>query len=451
MKRLIYTVLCFLTLLTLAATPDKVRLISIGLDYANSPSEDMLLYGTVNDASAMSAALGNIMQAKGVEFESIMMLQEGKGDYFVEITVSAKDDLRALVDDVEEILVSLNPDSEDATEYELDDETYLIRDRIADAGTLDALYDEIASFDAGDGSVDFDFFDIKDTPLYPSADNILTQILLSSDLDYDDLLVVYYSGHGGSEDAFTRFSMGELLKPYVEDGRITAEQRDAVLKLDVIITDCVMDTLIRLDVDEETILDIAEKMDNSTDTYKTGVLATAYTYDNYYADCTSLEMYMLYVTLSFLKCDSVLILDSCYSGFAADNLIEYLDASEYDHAVNIEVMSASTKEETSEEYGVELDNGDYDDHGAFTLAVLSKLGWELSAEKTTTITVPFYTIDSDGSVVDIGIDREVNGYTAFIPSRQTASEFFASVIADWDAEAQHPVAGESEYLLYFIP
>lgn len=451
MKRLIYTVLCFLTLLSLMATPDKVRLISIGLDYANSPSEEMLLYGTLNDAYQMTAALGNVMEAKGVEFESVLMIQEGKGDYYVEITVSSKNNLRALVDEVEDILLSLNPDSEDAVEYELDDETYLIRDRLSDAEILDALYDALAEVDAGEGSVEFDFFDIKDTPLYPSADNILNEILLSSDLDYDDLLVVYYSGHGGSENAFTRLSMEKILKPYLEDGRITSEEMEAVLKLDVIITDCVMDTLIRLDVDEDTILDIAEKMDSSEDTYKTGVLATAYTYDNYYADSSSLEMYMLYVALSFLKCDSVLILDSCFSGFASDNLSDYLEDSEYDHAVNIEVMSASTKEETSEEYGVELDSGDYEDHGAFTLAVLTKLGWKLSAEETTTITVPFYTIDDDGSVVDITVEKKVNGYTAFIPERQTASEFFQSVMADWDEEGQHPTAGESSYLLYFIP
>lgn len=451
MKRLIYTVICLLTLLSLTATPDRVRMISIGLDYANSPSEEMLLYGTLNDAYQMTAAVQNVMEAKGVEFESILMIQEGKGDYYVEITVTAEKNLRALVDEVEEILISLNPDSTDAMEYELDEKTYLIRDRVADAEILDALYDELAAVECGDGSVDFDFFDIKDTPLYPSADNILNEILLSSDLDYDDLLIVYYSGHGGSENAFTRLSMEELLKPYVDDGRITEKQRDTVLGLDVIITDCVMDALIRLDVDEDTILDIAEKMDSSSDTYKTGVLATAYTYDNYYADCTSLEMYMLYVALSFLKCDSVLILDSCFSGFASDNLSDYLEDSDYDHAVNIEVMSASTKEETSEEYGVELDNGDYEDHGAFTLAVLSKLGWKLSTEESTTITVPFYTIDDDGSVVDIGIEKEVNGYTAFIPERQTASEFFQSVMADWDEEGQHPQAGESSYLLYFIP
>ncbi len=451
MKRFIYTLLCLLSLLFLSASPDRVRMITIGLDYANSPSEDMLLYGTMNDAYEMSAALQNIMEAKEVEFESVMMIQEGKGDYYIEITVSAGENLSSLLDEVEEILLRLNPDSDDLMEYRLDDETYLIRDRTADASVLDALYEELALLDPGDGYVDFDFFDIKDTPLYPSADNIINEILLSSDLDYDDLLIVYYSGHGGSENAFTPTSMDWILKRYIADGTITEKQRDAVLDLPVIIIDSVMDTLFGLGVDEDTILSVGEAMEKSSDYYKTGVLATAYTWDNYYSDCSSLEMYMLYVSLSFLKCDCVLIIDACYSGYAADNLSEYLDESEYDHAVNIEVMSASTKDETSEEYSIELEDGEYEEHGAFTLKVLSKLGWIHSGEMTTTIKVPFYTIESDGSVVCEESEKEVNGYTSVIPERQTASDFFLSVTSDWNEEEQHPVNGESTYLLYFIP
>ncbi len=444
MKRLLSVILCVLLSVSLFSSPDKVRMISIGIDYTNSPDEEMILYGTINDAVEMTAAVQNVMEAKGVEFESILMLQEGEGDYYIEVTIPREE----LLVPVEEILLSLNTDSDDAMEYELDDGVWLVTDRVRDAETLDALYERITALDE---DIWFDFFDIKDTPTYPSDENIINEILLSSDLDYDDLLIVYYSGHGGSEDAFTSSDMSKLLVPYLKDRRLTEKEVNSVLDLNTITESTVMDRLGAFDVDEDTISDILDSMEKSTESYKTGVLATAYTWDNYYSDCSSLEMYVLYTALSFLKCDSVLIIDACYSGYAADNLSDYIDESDYDHAINIEVMSASSMDETSEEYAIELENGDWESHGAFTLEVLSHLGWEHSSEKTTQIEVPFYIIDDDGDVVDIKNEREVAGYTSFIPQRQTASEFFSSLLENWDNSEQHPQDGESTYLLYFIP
>ena len=454
MKKSVFSLIClFFSVLVLSASPDRVRMISIGLDYANSPAADeMMLYGTTNDAYQMAAAVKNVMEAKGVEFENIMMVQEGSGDYYIEITVYSPSDVMSLVGDVENILIRLNPDSTEGMEYELDANTYFIRDRVTEAEALNDIYDALSDLDTGDGDVYFDFFDIKDTPTYPSADNILSQILLCSDLDYDDLLIVYYSGHGGSENAFTVLDMEALLQPFVDDGRLTEREKNAVLDLDVIIYSTVVDRLISLDVDTDTIYEVGEAMDDSSENYKTGVLATAYTAENYYSDCSSLEMYMVFAALSYLKCDSVLILDACYSGYAADNLSEYIDEADYGHAVNVAVMSASSMDEESEEYAVENEDGEYESHGAFTLQVLYHLGWELSSTETTTLMVPFYTIDSYGSVTDIGIEKDVNGYTYFIPERQTASEFFSSVMEDWDAsDGQHPQSGESNYILYFIP
>lgn len=444
MKKLLSVILCVFLSVSLFCAPDRVRMISIGLDYTNTSEEEMILSGTINDALEMTAAVQNVMEAKGVEFESILMLQEGEGDYYIEITVPEED----LLVPVEEILLNLNTDSSDGMEYELEGGGWLIRDRVKDAETLDAIYEAVTALDS---DILFDFFDIKDTPTYPSADNIINQILLSSDLDYDDLLVVYYSGHGGSENAFTSSDMSKLLIPFVKRGKLNNDEVNAVLDLDTIIEGTVMDRLASFDVDEDTILDIVDAMEKSEDYYKTGVLATAYTYDSYYTDSSSLEMYMLYTALSFLKCDSVLIMDACFSGYAADNLSDYLDESDYDHAINIEVMSASSMDETSEEYAIDNEDGDWEYHGAFTLEVLYHLGWEHSTLRKTEIEVPFYTIDEDGDVVDIGTEREVGGYTSFIPERQTASEFFASVIEDWDCSYQHPQDGESTYLLYFIP
>ena len=451
MKRVFLSVVCILLAAVLFASPDRVRMISIGLDYNNSPDEEMVLYGTLNDAYQMTAAVQNVMEAKGVEFENVMMIQEGKGDFYIEITVISEERLDELKSEVESILLTLNTDSVDAMVYPLDDDAVLITDRV----TVDILYDvyeAVAAIETGDDeAISFDFFDIKDTPTYPSADNVLNQILLCQDLDYDDLLIVYYSGHGGSENAFTNSDMENLLKPFVDDGRITEVEKDAVLDLNVILIGTVMDRLTSLGVDDETVVEIGEAMEESEDYYKTGVLATAYTYDNYWSDCTSLEMYMVYTALSYLKCDCVLILDSCFSGYAAEDLSEYFDESEYDHAINIEVMSASTNDEYSQEYAIDLDDGEWEMHGAFTSEVLSKLGWKLSSTETTDITVPFYTMASDGSVIDISTEKAVNGYTSFIPERQTATQFFASVVENWDAEDQHPQNGESTYLLYFIP
>lgn len=444
MKKLLSIFLCILLSVSLFAAPDKVRMISIGIDYTNSPKEDMVLYGTINDATEMAAAVENVMKAKGVEFESTLMLQEGEGDYYIEIIVPSED----LLTPVEDVLLTLNTDSFDTTEYKLDDDMWLIRDRVKDADTLYEIYVEVTALD---DDIWFDFFDIKDTPTYPSDENIINEVLLSSDLDYDDLLIVYYSGHGGSEDAFTSEDIAQLLMPFVKRGEITREEMDAVVDLDTITEETVLDRLAVFDVDELTLFDIADTMEMSSESYKTGILATAYTDENYYSDCSSLEMYMLYAALSFLKCDSVLIIDACYSGYAADNLSDYIDDSFFDHAVNIEVMSASSMDETSEEYAIEVGDDVWESHGAFTLEVLSHLGWEHSEEKTTEIEVPFYTIDDDGDVVDIRDKREVNGYTAFIPERQTASDFFSSLLENWDNAEQHPQDGESTYLLYFIP
>ncbi len=444
MKRIFSVFLCIFLSLSLFSSPDRVRMISIGLDYANSPDEDMILSGTINDATEMTAAVGNVMKAKGVQFESTMMLQEGAGDYYIEVIVPGGETLIS----VEEMLIKLNADSADAMEYGLEDGTWLIRDRVKDVDTLYALYEGIGTME---DVIFFDFFDIKDTPTYPSADNILNEILLSSDLDYDDLLIVYYSGHGGSEDAFTSYDMSSLLVPYLKSGKLTGDEVNAVLGLVTITEGTVMDRLCALNVDEDTIFDIVDDMGKSEDSYKTGILATAYTYDNYYTDNSSLEMYRLFEALSFLKCDCVLIIDACYSGYAADNLSDYFDESEYDHAVNIEVMSASSMDETSEEIAVDNEDGEWEYHGAFTLEVLRGLGWEHSTERTTLVEVPFYTIDEDGDVVDITSEREVGGYTVFIPQRQTASEFFYSLLENWDSIDQHPQDGESTYLLYFIP
>lgn len=114
-------------------------------------------------------------------------------------------------------------------EYELDDNTYLIRDRFSDIGALSNLFDALSELDTGDGDVTCSFFGIKDTPTYPSADNILNQILLCPDLDYDDLLIVYYSGHVGSENSFTMLDAESILLPFVKDGSITESQKEAVL------------------------------------------------------------------------------------------------------------------------------------------------------------------------------------------------------------------------------
>lgn len=449
MKKLITIVLCILLTLSLAAAPDKVRLISIGIDYLNTGEDDMVLDGTINDATEMAAAVQSVMEAKGVEFESVVMLQEGRGDYYVEITVHDEGKDLKLLNDVENVLITVNADSTDTTEYELGDDYYLVRDRM-DENTLEEVYSRLEDLTDWE-DVDFTYFDIKETPSYPSSDNVINEILLASDLDYDDLLIVYYSGHGGTYHGFTSFDMENLLMPYVRNGSLTRSEMNEVLDLDTIIEDTVMDRLASLGVEEETILKIIEDMEESEEYYPTGVLATAYTYDSYYSDCSSLEMYMLYASLSLLKCDSVLILDACFSGYASDNLSDYLDESDYDHAVNIEVMSASRDDETSVEYGYETEDGEWEYHGAFTYEVLSALGWEHSREKKTIIDVPFYTVDEDDSVVDIRSSREVNGYISFIPERQTADEFFSNVLDNWDIEDQHPQEGESSYLLYFIP
>lgn len=448
MKRLITVVLCILLAFSLFATPDKVRMISIGLDYSNSPEKEMILEGTLNDALEMTAAVQNVMEAKGVEFESVVMIQEGSGDYYVEITVYDNSKNLKLVNKVENVLISLNSDSSDAMEYNLGDGYYLVSDRM-DEETLEAVYAELEKV-TGWKNVDFKFFDIRETPSYPSNENILNEILLSSDLDYDDLLIVYYSGHGGSCNAFTNYDMENILLPYVRNGGLTRSEMEAVLDLDTLIEDTVMDKLASLDVEEETILAIAEDMENSDEYYKTGVLCTAYTLDSYYTDCSYLEMYMIYSALALLKCDSVLIMDACYSGYAADNLSDYLDESEYDHAINIEVMSASSDSETSDECAFETEDGEWEYHGAFTYEVLKALGWKHNTEKTTIVNVPYYTIE-DGSIVDVRMNYEISGYTSFIPPRQTADEFFNTVIENWDSESQHPQAGDSTYLLYFIP
>lgn len=452
MKRLLTVVLCILFALSLFASPDKVRMISIGIDYSNSPSsEDMALNGTINDATEMTAAIQNIMEAKGVEFESVLMLQEGSGDYYVEVEVLDKSKDLKLLKAVEEVFLTLNSDSMDTTEYLGDDGYHLVCDRM-DEETLGEVYDKLEALDNGKGNIDFHYFDIKDMPTYPSGDNVLNQIMLSTDLDYDDLLIVYYSGHGGSEKAFTNYDMENLLLPYVRNGGLSREEMNEVLDMLTLTENTVIDRLAYLGVEEETIYNILDDMEKSEEYYKTGTLATAYTLENYFTDCSTLEMYMVFTALSYLKCDCVLIIDSCFSGYAADNLSDYLDEDDYDHAVNIEVMSAATDDETSEEVAFETEDGEWECHGAFTYEVLRNLGWEHNTEEKTVIYAGTYEFNDDfSSVIDATYEREVSGYTRFIPERQTATDFFNKVLENWDMDEQHPQDGESTYLLYFIP
>lgn len=451
-KRFFSLILVLLLAINLFSNPGKVRMISIGIDYKNSDDESLALDGTLNDAYEMAAAFGSIMEAKGVDFEPVVMVQEGYADYICETVIASAKNSEKLLKSVRKAYSKTNKFSYDYAEYEREDGTIVVRDAIRDADKVDKLIERVESIKTKDGDrVDIRFFDIKETDLYPSSDNILNEVMRASDLEADDLLIIYFSGHGGEFNAFTYDDMDALLSSFVEEGKLTEDDKSAVLENEsCYITDRVLEQLCRLDVDSDVIMEVFDAMEASEDAYATGILSTAIGPDDIFASSGSLEMLELYVYLSLLKCDSVLILDACHSGYASIGLGEFIDQSEYDHAVNIEVLSSSASEEESSEVTIVTEDGEEENHGAFTAEILSHLGWAHSYINTTELIVPFYTAADDIIEVYDQIAL-VPGYLKRGPDRQTASDLYESVIADWADEEQSPIADNSAYLLYLIP
>ncbi len=452
-KRFYFIFILLLLSFNLSSAPGKVRMISIGIDYKNSDDESLSLDGTLNDAYEMASAFGSIMEAKGVEFEPVVMVQEGDADYIIETVIKADKNYEKLLKSVRKAYSKVSKNSYGYYEFERDDGSIVVRDSIRDMDKVDKLIDKVEAIKTKDGeTVDIRYFDIKDTYLYPTSENILNEVLRAEDLASDDLLIIYFSGHGGEFNAFTYDDMDKLLTSFIEEGKLTEFDKSIVLENEsCYITDRVLEELCRLDVDSDTIMEVYDRMEASEDSYATGILSTAISADDIFASSGSLEMLELYVYLSFLKCDSVLILDACHSGYASLGLSEFIDESDYDHAVNIAVISSSASEEESSEVTIETEDGYEENHGAFTAEILSHLGWVHSSVKTTELIVPFFTAAEDNGIEAYDQIAIVPGYLKTVPERQTASEFYEAVISDWSDNAQSPDADDSAYLLYLIP
>lgn len=452
-KRLLSLFILIVLAFNLSASPDKVRMISIGVDYKNSDDEELILDGTLNDAYEMVAAFSTIMKDKGVEFEPVIMVQEGSADYIAETVIDSEKNSLKLLKSVRKAYSKSNKFSDNYFEYVRDDGSIVVRDSLSDIDKVYDLIDRVEDIKTKDGDfVDIIYFDIKDTYLYPTSENIINEVIRASDLDYDDLLIIYFSGHGGEVNAFAYDDIDNLLTSFVMAGKITEEDKAAVLDNEsCYISDTVLEQLCRMDdVDEDVLLEIYDAMEASDDVYPTGVLSTAKSADDVFVSSGTLEMMELYLYLSYLKCDCVLILDACHSGYASIGIGDYIDESDYDHAVNIEVLSSSSTEEYSSETTIETDEGEYEQHGAFTAEILSHLGWVHSSKITTELVVPYFTAVDD--VIDVYDQTAlVSGYLKTLPKRQTASEFYESVIADWKDVEQSPEADDSNYLLYLIP
>ena len=133
-----------------------------------------------------------------------------------------------------------------------------------------------------------------------------------------------------------------------------------------------------------------------------------------------------------LLCPSVILLDCCYAGCAAEDF----DLSIMGHRrLNKSAVIAScTRQELSLMSHVRTEDGPYQAHSVFTVALLEQLGWVHSIEIKTTA----------GSLT-------AEGYVKKDPGRLTAAELGSRIRNSFLQERQHPVFERTDIPIFVIP
>lgn len=189
-------------------------------------------------------------------------------------------------------------------------------------------------------------------------------------------------------------------------------------------------------------------------------LATGYDSTSY----SKLGITDLLNALYSLKCRSIVILDSCYSGMLdpsnptipgnvagmtdpqngnyrndfSSSLMEIFGKPWYEMSKITVLASASAREVAADGSKVVLSDGTVETHGYFTTALLANLGWCHSKD-----TVSF--INSD--------EREitVNGYSVGYKGTLSMDDLYLSIMNKWDNRQQNPVLYSTIESVNIIP
>lgn len=133
-----------------------------------------------------------------------------------------------------------------------------------------------------------------------------------------------------------------------------------------------------------------------------------------------------------LPCPSLILLDCCYAGCAAKDF--ELSVLGKDKLNKSAVIASCTKEELSLMSHVRTEDGPYQAHSVFTVALLEQLGWVHSIDKKTTA----------GSLT-------AEGYVPKDPGRLTASELGQRIRNNVSRQTQHPVFERTDIPVFVIP
>ena len=432
----------------------SAEMIVIGMDYMNSTAAPSLT-GTINDAREMGAAFKMIMDEKGVPFEIKWLVQEGY-DVQMEVSVTSVSSLNTIVADLKQRIEDTVPTSIETVQTGLYDAkiTAFVQNQ-AKADELKADFE--ARYPGSPGLAKVKTMSLRDKPDYPSKENI-EKAIRETKLGHDDLLIIYYTGHGEKYDVLSRTSLVALLSKYSEAGMIDGAMVNAALAVEEYTEQLVCAALDAAGISNEAYSQFKNEIHNeiikSGD--RAGALITAPTArDPYYG---LLDMERLYDITADLDCKVVIITDACYSGFlAGDSFPDISFETAVAHFMNspkwpnVASMSASTNDETSKVTVVRNEEGTWQRHSMFTIEVLKRLGWVHTEQRFTYLQIPSYSIRDDGGYNTGTKVVEIPGYLARVPERQTAASFFDAIMADWMTTTQTPQNNTTVLEIYLIP
>lgn len=434
----------------------KARMVTIGMDYQNSAGAPTL-YGTVDDAYEMSAALKRIMEGKNIEIEMEYLIQEGY-DILFEVRCASPINNKTTVDNISTIISSVSPTPSSVSTYYDSDETCVVRaflDSVTTAETLKTSIKSVYPY-----YVTVQYTSVRNTGSYPSKANIVKAIENAKTLNENDLLIMYYTGHGETYNVIPNNELITILAPYVVNGSLSTLQYNYIMNLEIKDETEISNALYSFSTSlSETVRNeifVACKAYLAKHTNPKGALITAPYYSWEYYDLFDMER--VFSLLSELKCKVVFIIDACYSGFASSSTFSgvtmkkafssFMQPVDYP---NVVVMSASSPTETSKVSAVKTEEGDIQRHSMFTIKLLEEFNWKHSDARCSYLNVPFYSIDTDGSLSDGSEVKTVCGYISYLPQRATVSEIFNRIMSTWQGIEQTPQKNESGYEICLIP
>lgn len=447
---------CSCSIETMIQPRGRAKLVVIGLDYANSPGAPNLT-GTINDAREIAASFRSVFDAKDIPLDIVWLVQEGY-DVQMEVDVTSISAFEETLGQVQRKLEDYSPTFMETYILSPYDARIVVKVPSVDvARSLMNYFSE--KYPGSPALVTSRYMSLRDMPDYPSKENI-EKTLSEMSVTKDDLLIVYYTGHGEIYNVAPKAQLYELLKKHSENGTFGEDLiQEVMTTVDMYTEENVCSVLADAGVGGSgynafrSDLNKLILQSQLTD----GALITAPTEKDYYYGIFRMKRF--YDILSQMDCSVVTITDACYSGFMAqdsyfgnsvgDALRSFMSVPDWP---NVASLSASTSAETSKVTVARNEEGTFQRHSMFTIEVLRQLGWAHTDLKHTYMTVPFYSFDDAGKAVSEERVIEVPGYQKTIPGRISASDFFDAIMNEWiNSGSQTPQNNTTVKEIYLVP